>query len=200
LLHLKLEQLLEVSWDLKIVLSTDDEEVINVGESFKSSRIIIDRRPEHLCLSTTKVQDLIMYVPQIISTDHVFWLHTTTPFVGKNIYEEALRKYFLKIEEGYDSIMSVSKLQSFLWDDEKKKIINFDRDEIKYPQTQDLDPLYEINHAFYAMSIKNYLKYEDRIGVLPYLFELNKGQSIDIDWQEDFELAEMVYQHKKDEV
>lgn len=196
LLYLKLQQILEVKWDINVVVSTDDEEVMEVAQKFNDPRIIIDRRPDHLCRSNTKVRDLIMYVPTVIDTAHVFWLHVTAPFVNREVYEDALTQYFLKIDEGYDSIMSVIKIQSFLWDDEKRDIINFDRSIIKYPQTQDLAPLYEINHAFYAMSIENYLKYEDRIGKLPYLYELNKIQSIDIDWQEDFELAEIIYLNK----
>jgi CMP-N-acetylneuraminic acid synthetase len=198
LLSLKLKQLLKLK--IKIILSTDDDEVIEIGESFKSKYIFIDRRPKHLCLSSTSVSDLIMYVPKVIDTTHVFWLHTTTPFVSSSVYLDAIEVYFKAIEQGYDSIMSVNKLQSFLWDNELKEIINYDRSKIKYPQTQDLDPLYEINHSFYAMSIKNYFQFEDRIGKNPFLYELNKIQSIDIDWQEDFEVAELIYLNRNNEI
>jgi CMP-N-acetylneuraminic acid synthetase len=198
LLYLKLKQLLKLK--IKIILSTDDEEVIKIGESFKSKYICIDYRPKHLCLSSTSVLDLIMHVPKVVDTTHVFWLHTTTPFVSSSFYLDAIEVYFKVIEQGYDSVMSVNKLQSFLWNDELKEIINFDRTKIKYPQTQDLEPLYEINHSFYAMSLKNYLKFEDRIGVNPFLYELNKKQSIDIDWQEDFDLAELIYLNNQNEI
>lgn len=194
LLYVKLKQILGLDLDLKLVVSTNDQIVIDVTKSFGDPRIIIDRRPEKLCLSSTSVKDLIMYVPTIVQTDHVFWFHVTTPFVDASVYEEAVACYFSKIEEGYDSIMSVSKLQSFLWDSEQREIINYDRSILKYPRTQDLRPLFEINHAFYAMSVKNYLRFEDRIGVNPYLFELDKIQSIDIDDLQDFKLAEIIFE------
>ena len=199
LFKIKLKQLLSMDNDIPIIISTDDEKVIDIADSYNDNRIKVHVRPNHLCQPTTKVIDLIMYVPTIVSTDHVFWLHVTTPLVLPVVYKKALKKYFECLNQGYDSLMSVTKNQSFLWDQKKKEIINFNRKEIKYPQTQDLDPLYEINHAFYAMPIEKYLLYEDRIGKNPYLVELSKLESIDIDWNEDFKIAEHLFNlHVKD--
>tara|TARA_B100000795_G_scaffold234805_1_gene194152 strand:+ start:20518 stop:21207 length:690 start_codon:yes stop_codon:yes gene_type:complete len=195
LLFLKLKQLLELKYTINIILSTNDNKVIEIGKSFNDSRITIDERPESLCLSSTKVKDLINYVPKIVKTSHVFWLHVTTPFVGPEIYEDAISKYFLKLEEGFDSIMSVSKCNSFLWDSEKRETINFDRNH-GYPRTQDLKGLYEINHAFYAMSIKNYLRFKDRIGTNPYLYQLSKVNGFDIDEEDDFKISEQIFKNK----
>ena len=33
----------------------------------------------------------------------------------------------------------------------------------------------------------------DRVGDNPYLFEMNKLNSLDVDWEEDFKIAEAVY-------
>lgn len=195
LLELKLKQILDISLNINIVLSTNDEKVIQIAKSFNNSKIIIDNRPDHLCLSSTKLRDLINYVPKIVKTQHVFWLHVTSPFVGAEIYEDAIDKYFSNIEKGYDSIMSVSKFNNFIWDHSKKDIINFDRN-LGYPRTQDLKDLYEINHAFFAMSIENYIKLEDRIGKNPYLYELDKFQGFDIDELADFEIAELIFNKK----
>ncbi len=193
LFKIKIDQLLSIDNDIPIVISTDDKEVIDIANSYNDKRITVHSRPKYLCQSSTKVIDLIMYVPTIINTKHVFWLHVTTPLVLPVVYKKTLRKYFECLDQGYDSLMSVTKNQSFLWDQKKKEIINYDRKQIKYPQTQDLDPLFEINHAFYAMPIENYFLYEDRIGKNPYLVELSKVEAIDIDWEDDFQLAEYVF-------
>ena len=47
--------------------------------------------------------------------------------------------------------------------------------------------------AAYLFQILNYIKYKDRIGKNPYFFELSQIQSFDIDWEEDFKLAEKIY-------
>jgi N-acylneuraminate cytidylyltransferase len=197
ILEVKLRQLLLVNLFDEIVLSTDDELAIEIAKNINNSKIRIERRPKYLCESTTKVEDLINYVPTIINSDHVFWVHATTPLVNHEIIAKAILEYEVALKQGFDSIMSVTEYKSFLWDAEKKDIINFDRSKIKYPQTQDLRPLYEINHAFYAMSKKLYLQYRDRIGKNPYLFKLSKIEAVDIDWDEDFIIAEQLFNLKK---
>ena len=87
LIKIKLDQLLSMDNDIPIVISTDDEKVIDIANSYNDNRITIHIRPEELCLSSTKVIDLIMYVPTIINTRHVFWLHVTTPLVSSDIYK-----------------------------------------------------------------------------------------------------------------
>ena len=38
-----------------------------------------------------------------------------------------------------------------------------------------------------------YNEEQDRVGVKPYLLTHNSFQSIDVDWEEDFEIAEKLY-------
>jgi len=193
ILELKLKQLLEVP-EIPIIISTNDTETIKWADSFRSNRIIIIERPEHLCLSTTVIEDFINYIPTVVKAEHIFWVHTTAPFVDKKVYEEALNKYWEVLNEGYDSLLSVNKIQQFLWDAESNEIINHDRSIDKWPRTQDLKPLYEINHAFYINSRKNYFELSDRIGKKPFLFELGKLEAFDIDWEDDFKTAELIYE------
>lgn len=194
LLELKLRQLLETHCCCEIVLSTDDARSIEIAESLnQDNRIRIVRRPDHLCLSTTLVQDLIDYVPTIIHTGHVFWLHSTAPFVQPSDYDSAADAYFKSILEGYDSLMTVNRYQKFLWSEDKNDVINFDRSKILWPNTQDLSPLWEINHAFYISSRQNYLTLRDRIGRKPSLWDMGAEKSMDIDWEDDFHLAETLY-------
>jgi N-acylneuraminate cytidylyltransferase len=85
--------------------------------------------------------------------------------------------------------MSVNRIQQFIWSDKEKCVINTDRTVNPWPNTQDLDPLYEINHAFYINSRHNYLTHGDRIGRAPALYVCEGLRKIDIDWQDDFEIA-----------
>jgi N-acylneuraminate cytidylyltransferase len=195
LLSVKLKQLLDVRAISKIVLSTNDEESVKVALSFKNDRIIIVERPEKLCLSSTSLEDLIDYVPTVTNADHIFWTHTTSPFVSSVEYEKALEKYEKSvIRDGlYDSLLSVTKIQQFIWSKKDNKCINYDQSITKWPRTQDLEPLFAIDSAFFINSALNYSRHHDRIGLKPYLYELNKLNSFDIDWEEDFTIAERLY-------
>jgi len=195
LLTIKIKQLLEVDRIKKIIISTNDESTIKIANSFRNAKIKIVERPEELCLSSTSIEDFINYIPTITNAEHIFWVHTTSPFVDANNYNDALDTYIKVVIENneFDSLLSVTKIQQFLWDATENKCINHDRSKIKWPRTQDLKPIYEINHAFYINSRFNYVKNRDRIGQKPFLFEMAKIKSFDIDWEDDFELAEKIF-------
>ncbi len=198
ILKVKLLQLLEVERIHSIIVSTNDEETIKVTKSIETNRIHIVIRPDELCLSSTVIEDFINYIPTIVDAEHIFWVHATAPMVDKNILNNALDVYEREVLNGtkYDSLLSVNKIQQFIWSAKENKCINHDRSIVKWPRTQDLEPLYEINHAFYINSRENYLKYHDRIGEKPFLFELDKIHSFDIDWEDDFKMAEMMYKNQ----
>ena len=195
LTELKIIELLKIKNVDEIVVTSNYDEAIEQIEAIAKDdqRVKIDRRPEHLCSSTTIVRELIEYMPTITKGEHILWLHVTSPFVKAEDYEDAIEKYFKALKEGYDSIMSVTEIRNFLWSDKSKKIINIEESDNPWIQTQDLEPLYEINHAFYINSRDNYLSMSDRIGKNPYLYRLNGSKVIDIDWEDDFELARKIY-------
>lgn len=191
LLTIKLNQLLKVNLIDSIVVSSNDNNVIKIARQV-SSQIIIDERPEHLALSSTSTDDLIKYVPEIINEGHVIWTHTTSPFLDHFIYDQAIKLYLDNLNnEKYDSLMTVNKIQTFLWDDNES--FNYDRKVEKWPRTQTLKELFEINSGMFINSIENYKNFEDRIGVKPYLMNTKGYSSFDIDWPEDFLLGEMIY-------
>ena len=65
-------------------------------------------------------------------------------------------------------------------------------------RTQDLPPLFEENSNFYIFS-KDAFKAADekRIGIKPMMYETPKMESVDVDFPEDFELAEFIYKKQK---
>ncbi|WP_026452243.1 cytidylyltransferase domain-containing protein [Aequorivita capsosiphonis] len=193
LVSLKIEQLLQVP-NIPILISTNDPKTIGLAQSFASPRIQIIERPEILSQSNTDLQDLINYIPTITDAKHIIWTHVTSPFITAELYQKALDKYLEYLNQGYDSLMSVTKIQEFLWDKNVNSAINFDRSQIKWPRTQDLNPLYAVNSGIFINSHENYLSQQDRIGKNPYLLELNSLESMDIDWEEDFNTAAKIYE------
>lgn len=192
LLKIKLQQLIACNAIDAIVLSTNDDEVIHLAEELSSHKIKIDRRPEHLATSSTSTDDLVKYVPTIIHEGAVLWTHVTSPFIDEKIYEEAINAYKDVLAKGeYDSLMSVTSLRTFIWN--KEGAINYDRQKEKWPRTQTIEPLYEINSGIFLADINIYTNLQDRIGKKPFLFENNDIDSFDIDWEEDFFIAEAIY-------
>jgi CMP-N-acetylneuraminic acid synthetase len=190
LTFIKISQLLKSKKINKIIISTNDDEVKNIAKSFDSEKIVIDDRPEELASSNTSTDDLVRYVPTIIDTGIVLWTHVTSPFVTDLIYDCMIEKY-LKNIDNFDSLMSVTKVQKFLWNE--KGSINYDRSKEKWPRTQTIDPIYDINSGAFIANINIYKKLEDRIGNNPYLYAISDKEAFDIDWADDFDIAEVLW-------
>lgn len=193
LLELKLKQLSILDVE-EVILSTNDEESIAVARKLENDfpKLKIDERPDHLALSTTSLSDLISYVPTITKGENILWTHVTSPMVDGKIYDDCIKSFYNGLEKGFDSLMSVSAFQNFLWKKELNDIINRTGKE-RWPKTQDLQMLYEINSAVFITPNQVYKEKGDRVGDKPFLFEMNKLTSLDVDWEEDFKIAEAVY-------
>jgi len=190
LCSIKINQLLQCKLINYIFVSTNDQNVIDIANSFDSRKIRIIKRPEELSSSSTSTDDLINYVPEIMPDGHILWTHVTSPFIGPDIYDKIIKTYFNNLKK-YDSLMTVTKIQKFIWNDTKP--INYDRSIEKWPRTQTLEPLWEINSGVFITTRKIYKKHMDRVGVRPYLFELSGDLAFDIDWMSDFTTAEEIY-------
>ncbi len=190
LTFIKISQLVQVRNIDKIIISTDDNNVEEIAKSFNDERIIVDNRPRYLASSKTTTEELVDYMFSLVPTGIVVWTHTTSPFVGKNLYENAIEKYLENLKK-YDSLVTVTKLQKFIWS--KDGPINYDRCKEKWPQTQTIDPLYEINSGIFILDKNTYSKFKDRVGKKPFFYIFNWKQSFDIDWKEDFEIAEILW-------
>jgi N-acylneuraminate cytidylyltransferase len=196
LLAIKLEQLLSLSKVKEVVLSTNDEASIEVAQNFLfNPKLKLIQRPDHLAQSLTNLTDLVDYVPTICSSEHILWTHVTSPLVNAVDYETAINLYFEKMTENYDSLMSVKEIQNYVWSKNKNKVSNRKDDDLKkWPRTQDLEKVYEVNSAIFIASKKIYKKEIDRIGKKPYLLIHSFLQSIDVDWEDDFKIAEKLYE------
>jgi N-acylneuraminate cytidylyltransferase len=196
LLKLKLTQLLNAEFVDEVILSTNDEISFDIAHRYfsGSNKLKLIRRPEYLAKDETNLTDLIQYVPNICSHHHILWTHVTSPFNESSDYDAAIQMYFKGLDEGYDSLMSVKPFKNFLWDSKHKDIINRGESNNRWPRTQDLKVLYEINSAIFISTKKVYTETQDRIGLKPYLLEQSSIKSFDIDWESDFQLAEIIYE------
>jgi CMP-N-acetylneuraminic acid synthetase len=194
LLELKLKQLFKTRLVEEIILSTNDE--ISIDYSTKiaksDSRLKVIIRPDELALSTTNLRDLVKYVPSICSNETILWTHVTSPFFEATDYDKAIIEYSKVLNQGFDSMMSVKKIQNFVWSKELNDIVNR-TGALRWPRTQDLSTLYEIDSALFICSKDIYYKEADRIGKKPFLFVQEGLKSFDVDWEDDFQLAEIFF-------
>lgn len=195
LFELKLKQVLKLTKVSQLVISTDDEKILSYLKENKFPKVKVHKRSAGLCTSETSTDDLIPHAAEICDSKHIFWTHVTSPFFDETYMSRAIDLYLEKIQDGYDSLMSVDLFQEFLFDINATEV-NFDRNNEKWPRTQTLKPLYRVNSAAFIASKNVYTEKRDRIGSNPYLMVVDHDIAIDIDWPLDFQIAEYMYQQK----
>lgn len=190
LIEIKLKQLINSKHIDTIYLSTNDDEILDYAKSLNNEKIVLHKRIEELSSSQTSTDDLVAHALDLIKEGDILWTHVTSPFLTSEVYDQIIEKYFSEQVNGYDSLMTTNLIHGFLWN--KKNPINYDRSVEKWPRTQTLEAIHEINSAVFLTNARIYKSLDDRIGRSPYLYALDKIQGFDIDWQDDFDIAQAI--------
>lgn len=145
------------------------------------------KRPSYLDEQEATPQDIISEFMKRKETDIYAVCHCTSPFVSKEHFEECIEA----VTSGmYDSSFTAERLQHLMWTD-KNKPMNFDPGNI--PRTQDLPVYYSEVSAAYVFRKEVFTRYKRRIGLHPHITSVCGIECIDIDYPEDFEMANAVY-------
>jgi len=190
LCKIKLNQLIKCQLIENVYVSTNDPDVVKIADAFNSLKIKVIIRPDELASSIASTDELIKYAYEIMPDGHILWTHVTSPFMNSDIYSEIINTYQKNLYN-FDSLMTVSKIKKFIWNN--REPLNYDRNIEKWPRTQTLKTLWEVNSGAFLASKDIYKKRKDRIGNIPYLYELNNEIAFDIDWLSDFKIAEGIY-------
>ena len=197
LIQIKLEQLSLVSDIDRIIVSTDDDIVIDACKEFNGSKVEIHERDPELARSETTTDELCEYFANALEFDHLLWTHVTSPFVTKQVYEEAIGKYFAGFNDGHDSLVGVKKTQEFVWRSDLTAV-NYDIEtQGMWPRTQSIEPLYIINSAIFLAPQDVMKANRNRIGNSPIIYEMGELASFDVDWEADFQTAELIWSRSK---
>ena len=94
------------------------------------------------------------------------------------------------MDEGYDSLVTVLPFQHYLMDENGP--FNFNRGRL-HPNSQNLQKLFLFTNGIQLTPHDKYIEWGDRIGPHPYLMNVSKEESIDIDDIYDYEFAIAIY-------
>lgn len=173
-----------------IYVDTDSDKIKGLVHKHCGDVIIIDR-PRSLRGDLVAMNAIIGHDIGLIKGEHILQTHSTNPMMAAETIGKAVSIYFDKIKEGYDSLFGVEAYQARFYDSGSRPL-NHDPKELL--RTQDLDPIYKENSSIYIFSRKSFTDNGgNRIGRKPYLFGMDKTESMDIDTEEEFNMAEKMY-------
>jgi CMP-N-acetylneuraminic acid synthetase len=144
------------------------------------------KRPTYLDTSSTRCNDIIKAFVDTIDADIYVMAHATSPFVTS----EHIQTCVDAVKSGeYDSAYAAVKMQNFIWYQDKP--LNFSIS--NNLRTQDMEPIWVELSTPFVFTKDAYRVYGGRTGKKPYRCECTSIEGIDIDYPEDFELANLVY-------
>lgn len=174
-----------------IVVDTDSQPVMDgLQKSYPQVRIL--ERPEHLRQDDVSMNEILAYDISQISSDLYLQTHSTNPLLRSQTISRAISA-LLQNYPAYDSLFSVTRLKTRLWD-QLGRAINHNPEILL--QTQDLPPVYEENSCVYIFSGENLLARRNRLGERPLMFEIDPAEAWDIDDELDFQITELLMQHR----
>lgn len=185
LLELKLKQLLSIPEFDAVVVNSNDDRMLKIASSLGAETV---KRDERFASSSVSMSDVYQNMAENIDADVVVYANVTNPLVQTDSYVSGLRE-FMKVRGDFDSLNSASLVKEFMFLDNKP--INYDIE--NQPRSQDLPDIYALNFAFSILSRADMIRYKNVIGRKPFMFELSEVESVDIDTEFDFDVAEFFY-------
>ena len=171
----------------QVVVDTDSMPVMDgLRQHFPEVHIL--ERPAALCADTVPMNEILMYDTSQVEADLFLQTHTTNPLLRHETVSRAIQQ-LLASYPTYDSLFSVTRLQTRLWDQLGRAI---NHNPAILLQTQDLPPVYEENSCLYIFNRETLLRRRNRLGDRPLMFEIDAAEAWDIDEELDFAITDFL--------
>jgi CMP-N-acetylneuraminic acid synthetase len=182
-----LETLLSVPEVKTILVDTDSPDIFEgIEAKFPTVKVIM--RPEELRADIVPMNEILMYDTSLAESDFFLQTHSTNPLLKPETISKAIQT-LTALFPAYDSLFSVTRLQTRLWDGMGRAINHNPKILL---QTQDLPPVYEENSCLYIFTRDTLVQKRNRIGNRPYLNEIDAEEAWDIDEETDFKMVELL--------
>ena len=191
LLQIKLQQISSLNIFDEIIVSSESDDVLAMCKPFD---VIKHKRDPFYSTSHVAMSSVYEHLAGLVKTEYIAWIPVTNPLVDVEIYKNAVKSFYSMDHSVHDSLVSVNNVNEYLYHNEKP--LNFTID--PWLRSQDLSGTYSINFAINIIRKKDMINNRATIGNNPYFFFIEKSVAIDIDYMEDFILAEILYKSRRD--
>lgn len=184
-----IEKLQNSKYIEEIVVNTDSKVIRDFVLSSYDNITVIER-PQELIGHDVSMNKIIAHDINLVQADLYLQTHSTNPMLKTETIDLAIEK-FKEQESACDSLFSVTRFQTRFY---KEDGVALNHNPEVLMKTQDLPVLYEENSCIYIFTKEAFQKNNRRIGNSPLLFEIQPLEAIDIDVEDEFVLAEKLFQ------
>jgi CMP-N-acetylneuraminic acid synthetase len=182
--------LLSCSEIAQVIVDTDSP-IIMQGINSDFPAVQVWERPDHLRAGGVPMNEILLHDVGRIEADFYLQTHSTNPLLRPETVALSIRT-FLEKYPTYDSLFSVTRLQTRLWDSLGRAM---NHNPAVLLRTQDLPPVYEENSCLYIFTRQTLVDRYNRLGERPLMFPIDRAEAWDIDEEIDFQIAEHLLKH-----
>ena len=191
-----IEEALKSKYIDNIIISSDDENIINFSKQYKEINVPFIR-PKELSTDKANSLDLVLHALNFYRSnyknfDYVMLLQPTSPLRKSKDIDYSIEE----LSKDVKSVVSVCETEhSPLWSNilpDNKSMKNFLSKEIQNLRSQDLPKYYRLNGAIYISEVEYLVKERGFLGDQTKAYIMPTERSIDIDTKIDLELCKIL--------
>lgn len=192
LFHHIVETLLRCSSIAEVVIDTDSPAIMaDAASSFPQVTLL--ERPQRLRDGAVAMNEVLLHTTAQVEGDFYLQTHSTNPLLRAETVTLAIDRMLAEYP-AFDSLFSVTRMQTRLWDAMTRPV---NHNPAILARTQDLPAVYEENSCLFMFTRQSLAARRNRIGERPLMFEIDRLESVDIDEELDFQIAEFLFrQHR----
>ena len=185
LLEIKVKQALRLKNISEVIVTSDDDHMLSIAESLGATAM---KRDPFYASDSVPMGDVYVHLASTVENKDILWIPVTSPLIKDETIQGCIDKY-IELEE-YDSVVTTTPINEYLWLGDKA--INYDP--MNHPRSQDLPEVYALNFAANILPRELMIKNRNILGDKFYPYFLDEVESVDVDNEFDFMLAEMLYE------
>ena len=195
LINYTIEAAKEIFENSQVIVSTDDKEIAEIAASHGANIPFL--RPKELAQDDSSTRDVILHLVDYFERKKsmpsvIVLLQVTSPLRNSKHLNEALDLFFHK---DCDMVVSVTESKTSpyfnLYEENKEGYLQKSKDGA-FTGRQDVPPVYEYNGAIYIFKTKSIVESEMKDFEKITKYVMSKNDSVDIDDEVDWKIAEYI--------
>jgi CMP-N-acetylneuraminic acid synthetase len=186
LVEWKVSQLLQVHRPDRIFLSSNAP---RVAQTAKDMGVMYLQRSDYLCDGhMASFSEVITGIVSDVPTPYFAWVTVVVPLMRPAEYLDGFKSFLEHVVRRgtHDSLVTVNSLKDYLWGADAPLNYRADR---HHTISQELPDTFRVTNGLYMRAREETLRDGYFLGPRPYMHTVDKLSGIDIDKQEDYEIA-----------
>ena len=145
-----------------------------------------EKRDKCLDDKDVSIDTIIKSFLEINDSDVIILLHPNSPFLSSGTVSDCLKQV---MSGKYDSSFTAYSFKKLAWFENKPLNYSLNKET---PKLNSLDPVIIEQSSLYVFTRESFAIHNKRIGNNPYMKDINHFEGLEVESDEDFEIAELI--------